>query len=139
MIIIDASTVFDAFREERLRNRILMINKPLRAPTQLIREIANHKSVIMKWAVISHKEFENTWQAFLGKIIFEDPTDNQRREAKEIIETLHLDARDRDYLALCLKYQQARPTFWTQDTPFVFGEVANCLRKEYNIFGNFNV
>ena len=85
MIIIDASTVFDAFDDEYLRSKILGITKPLRAPELLVKEVNNHKSYLMEWSQLSHQEFENRWQAFLRKIVIDDPNESHIARALVII------------------------------------------------------
>lgn len=142
MIVIDASTVCDAFGDEALKNNILSFPKPLKAPKLLINEVVTKKAAVMEEFKISHNNFKNSWKSLLGKIVFEDPADDDQRFAKEIIEILKLDFDDLNYIALCCKYlkEEGKPqTFWTRDSKFVFGNAANMLRKTYRIFCNFNV
>ena len=79
------------------------------------------------------------WTALERKIIFEDPSSTKVIEARKIIQTLNLDLNDAHYIALCIQHINHKPVFWTYDTPFVFGEAANILRKQHKIFANFQV
>ncbi len=93
----------------------------------------------MRRAGASHAEFDSIWAILLSKIVIEKTTREERLRAKDIIKTLKLDKKDLDYIALCCRYSELKPTFWTRDSPFVKGEKARKLRDEYGIYGNFNV
>lgn len=139
MIIVDATIVYEAFSNDALFTNILTIQKPLKAPPKLKKEISGFLGQIKKEFSLSSSLFNARWEAICLKINFEDLEEFERQKARKILASLSLDLDDADYIALCLRYQDKKPTFWTYDSPFVIGDAAQTLRDNYTIFGNFKV
>lgn len=139
MIIIDASIIYDAFNDEHLLTSIITLPKSIKAPTFLLKEILGFKKLVISDYSISSKKFDKVMKAIENKVVFEEIQEQERQVARKILASLSLDLDDADYIALCLRYQDKKPTFWTYDSPFVIGDAAQTLRDNYTIFGNFTI
>jgi predicted nucleic acid-binding protein len=145
MIIIDASVVCDSFRKSKLFKQILNVQGTVKAPEILIQEVLAQRSQISKGDTedpqnvkLSKSFFDAKWKALLSRIQIEAVTTTEIKVAEQIIKDLDLDLGDKDYIALCVKYLKQKPTLWTYDSPFVYGDKANKL-KIIGIYANFNI
>ena len=137
-IVIDANTLLHSLIDTILRDAVLQLSQALYAPKIIVSEVTAQQYKFALTGKLKPRQVESVIKDMFRKITLRIPSRQSLQDAYDIINDLSLDMGDAEYIALCCEYQKQRPTFWTQDKPFVIGPNANILRTKYGIFPNFN-